>query len=64
MVSDAGMGRVEYRKGTRMKTFTAFNRWTDARPGRTLLAIFVVFALACAMLPSDPPSVAVVGMSR
>lgn len=38
-----------------MKAFAAFNRWTDARPGITLLAIFVVFAIACSMVPDDPP---------
>jgi len=47
-----------------MKAFNAFNRWTDERPGLTLLAIFLVFALACCMLPADPPSLTVVGMSR
>ncbi len=47
-----------------MKTLKRANNWSDANPGKTLLAIFTAFALACCLLPADPPSVTVVGMSR
>lgn len=47
-----------------MKTFLRLNAASERHPGKTLLAIFLVFALACCLLPADPPSVAVVGMSR
>ncbi len=47
-----------------MNKIRQLNNWSDANPGKTALAIFTAFALACCLLPADPPSVAVVGMSR
>jgi hypothetical protein len=50
--------------GCRMNALRKLNALSDAHPGKTLLAILAAFALACCMLPADPPSATVVGMSR
>lgn len=47
-----------------MNTIRKPNAASERHPGKTLLTIFTAFALACCLLPADPPSVAVVGMSR
>jgi len=47
-----------------MKAFLRLNAASERHPGKTLLAIFTAFALACCLLPADPPSVTVVGVAR
>ena len=44
-----------------MNAIRKLNRASERHPGKTLLAIFTAFALACCMVPADPPSLAVVG---
>jgi hypothetical protein len=43
-----------------VKTFIKLNQLSDAHPGKTLLAILAAFAIACVLLPQDPPNLGVI----
>lgn len=43
-----------------MKTLKRVNQISERHPGKTVLICIVLFALACVLLPADPPYVGVI----